>query len=237
MKDYIYAGTELELFSQAKNWKDYVRTVLKKYVQGDVLEVGAGIGTNTQLFSSLPYRSWTCLEPDGKLAEVLENSIHSNKIPYCQAQQGTIECLGNDQLFDLILYIDVLEHIEDDATELAKSVRHLKPGGIIAILSPAHQWLFTPFDASIGHYRRYNKRTIRCAVPNDVQIAKVFYLDCVGLLASLANKLLLKQSCPTLKQIRVWDNLMVPLSKILDPVFQNLIGKSIVLIGIKKNHV
>lgn len=236
MKDYVYTGTELELFSQAKNWKNYVRAVLKKYVQGDVLEVGAGIGTNTQLFSSLPYQSWTCLEPDSSLVEALEHSILVNKIPHCQVQHGTIECLENDQLFDLILYIDVLEHIEDDTTELAKSAQHLKPGGIIAILSPAHQWLFTPFDASIGHYRRYSKRTIRCAVPNDVQIAKVLYLDCVGLLASLANKLLLKQNCPTLKQIKMWDNLMVPLSKVLDPVFQNLIGKSIVLIGVRKNH-
>jgi hypothetical protein len=62
----------------------------------------------------------------------------------------------------------------------------------------------------------------------------MIYLDSVGLLASLANKMFLKQSQPTLKQIKLWDNLMVPLSKKLDPVLGHTLGKSLLLIG-KKN--
>ena len=37
----------------------------------------------------------------------------------------------------------------------------LRPGGHVVVLSPAHQWLFTPFDEAIGHHRRYTKATLR----------------------------------------------------------------------------
>ena len=42
-----YVGSELELFSEARNWKAYFSRVLAPYVRGQVLEVGGGIGSNT----------------------------------------------------------------------------------------------------------------------------------------------------------------------------------------------
>jgi hypothetical protein len=59
---------------------------------------------------------------------------------------------------------------------------------------------------------------------------KAFYLDSVGLLASAANRLLLKQSLPTARQIQVWDNFMVPCSRLLDPLTGYLAGKSVVAV-------
>ena len=40
--------------------------------------------------------------------------------------------------FDAILYIDVLEHIEDDRAEMARAAARLKPGGALIVLAPAH---------------------------------------------------------------------------------------------------
>lgn len=231
MKEYTYTGNELELFSQAKNWKNYVRSLIKEYVRGDVLEVGAGIGSNTILFRNVKYKSWFCLEPDSNLAETLEYSISSHKVANCYTQNGTIESLENSKRFDLILYIDVMEHIYDDKTEMLRACHRLNPGGNIVVLSPAHQWLFTPFDASIGHHRRYTKKTLKHIIPDVIEVTKFAYLDCVGLLASLGNKLILNQSQPTLKQIQLWDNVMVPLSRKLDPVISYSLGKSILLVG------
>lgn len=56
---------------------------------------------------------------------------------------GTLEALAA-LAFDTIIYIDVLEHIEDDREELNRAASHLRPGGHLIILSPAHQKLFTP---------------------------------------------------------------------------------------------
>ena len=58
----------------------------------------------------------------------------------------------------------------------------------------------------------------------------LFYLDSCGLLASVANRLLLSQSIPTTKQIGLWDSYMVPVSRLTDPLIGFSIGKS--LIGI-----
>ena len=56
------------------------------------------------------------------------------------------------------------------------------------------------------------------------------YMDCVGLLASLGNSLLLKASMPTQRQIRIWDDWMVPLSRCLDPILGHRLGKSILTV-------
>jgi phospholipid N-methyltransferase len=234
MSQFTYIGTELELFAQAENWKNYLRFLLRKYIKGHVLEVGAGIGSNTKLLSNFDYSKWLCLEPDPELFQVLEQAIAFNSIINCYAHNGTVDTLNERQVFDSIVYIDVLEHIPDDGGELIKASQHLKVDGNLIVLGPAHQWLFTPFDAAIGHYRRYNKQMLKAVVPDDIEIIKLAYLDCVGLLASLANKLLLKQSQPTLKQIKVWDKFMIPLSRRLDPAIGYRFGKSILLVGRKR---
>jgi hypothetical protein len=234
MSQFTYIGTELELFAQAKNWKNYIRFLLRQYIRGDVLEVGAGMGSNTKLLSHSQYSQWLCLEPDFELFQRLEQTIAANALINCDAQNGTVDSLNQGQVFDSILYTDVLEHIEDDGTEIIKAAQHLKVDGNLIVLGPAHQWLFTPFDAAIGHYRRYNKPMLKKILPEEIEIIKFVYLDCIGLLASLANKLVLKQSQPTLKQIKIWDQWMVPLSKKLDPATGYRLGKSILLVGRKR---
>ena len=124
----------------------------------------------------------------------------------------------------------MLEHIQEDAAELSRAAKHLLPGGRLVILSPAHQWLFTPFDARIGHFRRYNKRTLLATRPAGLELERICYLDCVGLLASLANRLLLRSAMPTRGQIGLWDGWMVPVSRVLDPLTGHAFGKSIVAV-------
>ncbi|MGB3403680.1 MAG: class I SAM-dependent methyltransferase [Microcoleaceae cyanobacterium] len=234
MTQLTYIGTELELFAQANHWKSYIVSLLNQYIQGDVLEVGAGIGSHTKLLTNTQYHHWLCLEPDLKLFQTLEKVIINNQIINCTAKAGTIEDIQTQTSFDTIIYLDVLEHIEADKKEVLNAAKHLKNNGSLIVLAPAHQYLFTPFDTAIGHYRRYNKQMLKAILPEDIEVIKLVYLDCVGLLASLANKLLLQQSQPTLKQIQLWDQLMVPLSIKLDPMIRNKLGKSILLIGKKR---
>ena len=234
MSQFTYVGKELELFAEAKNWKNYIRLLLRKYIKGDVLEVGAGMGSNTRLLCRSQYSKWLCLEPDNELFHALEQSIYLNAIINCYVQNGTVDSLNDEQFFDSILYIDVLEHIYNDQQEVIKASQHLKANGNLVILGPAHQWLFTPFDEAIGHYRRYSKPTLKAVLPDNIEVIKLVYLDCVGLLASLGNKLILKQSQPTLKQIKVWDRFMVPISRRLDPFLGYRFGKSILLVGRKR---
>jgi hypothetical protein len=66
-----------------------------------------------------------------------------------------------------------------------------------------------------------------------LRLVRVRYIDSIGLFASMANLLLLRQSMPTKRQIRFWDQWLIPLSKVLDPYLRFNIGKSIVAIWYK----
>lgn len=234
MDDFSYVGTELELFSQAHNWKSYYRELLQPYLGSRVLEVGAGIGGTTRLLCRPTHETWTCLEPDRRLAEQIEALHAAGQLPACcRTVVGTTADLDPAEEFDSILYMDVLEHIEHDREEVERVIPHLAPGGFLIVLAPAHNWLYTPFDAHIGHFRRYTRGTLQSAVGSALRCVSLRYLDSAGLFASLGNRLLLHSAMPTPKQIRVWDRLMVPISRLLDRVLAYRVGKSV--LGIWEN--
>lgn len=224
-----YVGTELELFAEAKNWKAYFARSVAGWVRGDVLEVGAGIGTNTTELYVSAVRSWLCLEPDASLAERAKTAVA--QLPNARVVVGTtVSALSSLERYDSVLYIDVLEHIEDDADELVRAAALLRPGGHLVVLCPAHQELYSELDRAVGHFRRYDARSLTACGPASLALEEVFYLDSVGMLASFANRALLKSGQPSLGQIKVWDRFMVPLSRWLDPCTGRRLGKSVVAV-------
>jgi 2-polyprenyl-3-methyl-5-hydroxy-6-metoxy-1,4-benzoquinol methylase len=230
MTEFRYVGSELELFAVAKNWKSYWRQQIRPFLRGDILEVGAGIGSNTAVLDPGDEGRWVCLEPDPNLFDQLRKTLDKARaIRSHEVICGTLQTLA-DQQFDTIIYIDVLEHIEHDREELDRATKHLRSGGHLVILSPAHQCLFSRFDAAIGHFRRYSRSMLRDISPPCLKLVRSRYLDSVGLLASAANLLLLWQPMPTGRQIRFWDQWMVPVSRVLDGCFGYRIGKSIIAV-------
>lgn len=226
-----YIGNELELFDKAKNWKNYYGNIIKPFLKGDVMEVGAGIGATTRSLCDGTQNKWVCLEPDAELAKLITDKQQKKELPpCCELRVGTLEHQPIEELFDAVIYIDVIEHIENDGAELLRAKKHLKKGGHLIILVPAHQWLYSPFDEAIGHFRRYNKLMLKKAVPDGLTQLKLNYMDSVGFMASVANKLFLKQSYPTQQQVLFWDSTLVPLSKFSDVITFNSFGKS--LLGI-----
>lgn len=226
--DYAYSGHELDLFAQARHWKAYWRPYALQFVHGDVLEVGAGLGSNTRILCNEKVHRWVCLEPDPRLAARLHDSLRC--LPEAgryEAIRGTLADLAAHERFDTILYLDVLEHIEDDKAELRRAADRLRPHGTLLILSPAHEWLFSAFDAALGHYRRYTKVELAEAVPHGLTPELLLYLDSVGLLASLVNRYFLKSRMPTAAQIKFWDAILVSCSRWLDPLLAHSVGKSV----------
>ena len=145
MSTFDYIGSELDLFAAATNWKRYVRRRVAKYLGDRVLEVGAGFGGTTRVLADSRHELWLCVEPDVALSARLQESIDRQALPsWCEVRLGTIESVRPEERFHTILYMDVLEHVEDDAAEVARASTRLLPGGHLVILSPAHQRLFTP---------------------------------------------------------------------------------------------
>ena len=227
MSEFVYAGSELHIFEHAHNWKSYFASMLAPYLRGDVLEVGAGIGANTKMLESHAER-WVCLEPDSQLLQELVERLPASGRR--EAVAGTLSALDPARRFDAIVYIDVIEHINDDAGEMRRASSRLKEGGRLIVLAPAHQWLYTPFDKKIGHHRRYTKQSLNAITPPGVHLDSLLYIDSAGLVASMANRFLLRSEMPTSTQIQMWDRRLIPISRRLDRLLGYRLGKSVVAI-------
>jgi SAM-dependent methyltransferase len=232
-----YIGTELELFKLAYNWKKYWKSFIVDFAKGDILDVGFGMGSNIDIVFNNEISQYVGLEPDLNLLQLYRSNIHKTKINRVNLINGTLLSLKKDTYFDLIMYIDVLEHILDDYEEIERAAKHLKPGGSIFILAPAHNFLYSYFDDEVGHYRRYNKRIadnlFQYISPAMVE-SKLIYLDSLGALASLMNRFILRQKKIKISQIIFWDKILIPLSRVVDFITNYSVGKSILMIYTKK---
>jgi SAM-dependent methyltransferase len=226
-----YLGGELDLFALAVNWKQYVKSAIGHYLVGDVLEVGAGIGGTTSALHDGSARRWVCLEPDENQARQLREMAAGRwKTAAPLVVVGSLRTFAERPSFDCVVYMDVLEHIEDDAGEVKMAARLLRAGGRLVVLSPAHPWLFSAFDHQIGHLRRYTKNMLQALQPPGCVEEKLLYLDSLGLFLSLGNALLLRKALPSPSQIAVWDRVFVPGSRVLDRMLGGRFGKSVLAV-------
>lgn len=62
-----------------------------------------------------------------------------------------------NEIFDLVLALDVIEHIDDDRAAVKEFYRVLKPGGRLIITVPAFQFLWSEHDQAVHHMRRYTR--------------------------------------------------------------------------------
>jgi hypothetical protein len=212
-----YVGQELEIFKNAIKWRNYWSNFINSEIKGNVLEVGSGMGTITNELSASDFKSWVSIEPDYSLLTMTNPESSIKRKEY----------------FDTILYIDVLEHIKNDKAEIHAISSSLKIGGSIIVLSPAFNFLFNDFDLSVGHYRRYNKKSLLNLLPEGFTVKKIKYLDTLGFVLGLLNKLFLKKSTPSNFQIKFWDTFLIPISKYVDLLTFNYVGKSIILVATK----
>jgi len=227
---YQYPGQELKLFEEARNWKKYLSAQIRPFISGKVLEVGAGISETTPFMISEQVTQWTCLEPDEHLFNTIRHKISRRELPvYCKARKGTLEDLETGEKFDTIIYIDVLEHIEEDKAEVAKAISHLNEDGHLVILSPAFQFLYNPFDRAVGHHRRYTKSTLRNVMKSgNLAEKKLIYLESWGTILIFFNRFLFRKTYPSKFTVSFWDRFFIPLSKITDKLLLHSFGKSII---------
>src|SRR3989338_4848416 len=96
-----------------------------------------------------------------------------------QVVHGSAERIPfGDRSFDLILALDVIEHIEDDRRALQEIYRVLKPGGVAIIFAPAFNLLWGVSDELSNHYRRYTIKELRKKIrESGFEIARLSYFN------------------------------------------------------------
>ena len=224
MKIVQYDGFELEHFDSAKNFRKYQISLIKKFIKGKFLEVGAGKGGLIPFYKKF-VKDITILEPEIKLFRILKKKYSSKEI---KIKNQTIKNVKTK--FDIIIYYDVLEHIKHDLNEIKFAEKKLNKNGYLIFSVPAYQAFYSSFDKSVGHYRRYNKKNfIKLEKKIGLKIEKLVYYDSMGFLFLVLNKLLSLKQTNLKNKIYIW-NLLMPISKLIDFLTFNKFGKSLLCV-------
>ena len=182
-----YPGAELENFDKASIWRKYIFLKIRKFIKGDVLEVGAGIGSFTKNYSHL-VKKITLSEIDGDNLSVIIKKFKDTKFNFTSEETKNL-----NQTFDTIMYLNVLEHIKDDIGEIEKAFSKLNKNGNLIILVPAHNELYSKFDEAIGHHRRYKVDFFSKVNIKNSKLQKLEYLDSTGYFLYYLNKMFFKE--------------------------------------------
>ena len=228
-KDIDYDGWELSFFDLSKNFRKYQFDLIKEFISGKVAEIGPGNGILLEYYVD-HCDKLDLFEPDKNLFSKLSYKFSNHKkITVINDELNT-----SSNIYDVILYLDVLEHIEDYEKEILKAHNALKKGGYLLINVPAFQFLYSDFDKDVGHFRRYSKKDITNLCSNyNLEINKLKYYDSIGFFLSFLSKMTRSNYKKNFeKKIKIWDSL-IPFSRILDKIFISYFGKSL-LIVIKK---
>ena len=144
--------------------------------------------------------------------------------------------ISNDKIskinkkFDTILYLHVLEHIEDDVEELKSVYKRLKDKGNLIIIVPRHQKLYSNFDKSIGHFRRYELNFFQLDLVN-LKRKVLISIDSLGYILYFLNKLFFKdEKLPSKLKIFIWDKIFTPFTIVIDFLTRYKFGKCIIAV-------
>jgi SAM-dependent methyltransferase len=123
-----------------------------------ILEVGAGTGSNLAMLQG--FGQLEAIEPDGAARALASRrggfAVGGGLLP----DQIDLP----DRRYDLVVLLDVLEHVEDDHNSLRVLRDKLAPGGRMVLTVPAAPWLWSAHDVAHHHKRRYTAPMFRSAI-------------------------------------------------------------------------
>jgi len=227
--DIALERTLEELDSNALNYNEWLRTLVAPAATGNVIELGAGMGT----FSLALLRTAdhvVAVEPSDRGSVALIAATRENdRVTPVHGYASDAARLGP---FDGAVMSNVLEHIEDDAGTLRELFAMVRPGGCVAVYSPAFELLMSNFDREIGHVRRYRKRELTVKFEQaGFEIADARYVNLPGFFAWLLVSRVLRRRPTHSRLTRIYDRRVVPITKWIESHVRPPFGQSVLVIG------
>jgi SAM-dependent methyltransferase len=226
-----YFGKDLEAMSFAKNYHKWILTEFSPYLGSSVAEVGAGMGGFSTLLLETDIRSLVAFEPSQNMYPLLQEAL--SKDTRARTVNDFFGRTTTGEHFDSIVYVNVLEHIEDDASELSNARDSLNPQGHLLIFVPALPWLYSEIDRQVGHYRRYVKKDlVELTQQSGFFVVDARYFDIAGILPWYINFVLLKNPFST-GSVSLYDRIVVPVMRLMEGLVPLPVGKNVLLVARK----
>jgi 2-polyprenyl-3-methyl-5-hydroxy-6-metoxy-1,4-benzoquinol methylase len=209
------------------NYLAWIADLIRPHLGQFVLEVGAGIGSITRLYADGRRVVATDLSADC-VATMEERFAGSPNITVLRSDLR--EAIDRGELYDSIVMINVLEHIEDDAGAVALLTQRLKPGGNLVVYVPALNGLYGAWDRKVGHFRRYSKWRLRAiAAEAGSPLTELRYVNALAIPAWIAfsrTDVVRTQA----RSLSLWDRIGVPMSRAIETRFRPPIGLNILAV-------
>lgn len=137
-----------------------------------ILDVGCGTGSTLKELEKFGYAIGVDISEEAVKFCKLRGCVNVYKV------EEKKRLFFEDDTFDLITALDMIEHIDDDCAALAEYYRIIKKGGILLVTVPAYDFLWGPHDEVNDHKRRYIAKELRNKVEKTgFTVKKMTYFD------------------------------------------------------------
>jgi len=243
MQDGFNSNTDKSGFStmssSIENADNYVAWILSKFkphIGKSLLEIGTGFGNFRKHIGDVDQFVSIDISEDSILRARTEDPS-GKYLTADVTSEDFIERIGGPELFETIMLVNVLEHLENPDAGLRNIFTALKPGGRILILVPALQALYTDLDKLAGHYVRFDKKGLKQLVlRTGFLISTIEYFNPIGGLGWWINGFAKHNDLDSKSvnsQIELFDKYIIHVSKLMNYLTKGFFGQSLICIAKK----
>lgn len=237
---FAYPGAELEAMDFAYNYHRWIFDIFKPFLGQHLLEVGAGLGSFSQLIlAHHNCQTLSLVEPSNEMYETLTaNSKQWSTNTHVDTYHGTFAeaaLVIKAGAIDSIIYINVLEHIAADEEELERIHSTLSDRGRAFVFVPALPWLYGVFDERVGHVRRYRKQELEEKLSRaGFQTVVSTYFDLPGIVPWWLKYCLLRSASMESGAVKLYDRFIVPAARRIESIVPPPLGKNLIMVAEKR---
>ena len=194
-KDYQAGATNDHFWFKAKS--ELIHALMVQGAKGSSLKIlNVGVGTGDDVPILARFGTIYVLDIDQKALDLVDASYVIEK------RQGDACLLPYaNEMFDMVVSFDVMEHVEHDQKMVDEINRVLKKNGTYIFTVPAYNWLYSAHDRVLNHYRRYNRTMIHALLSKFENIrlgSWFFFLFFPAVVKRLLNKKSVQSEVPQL---------------------------------------
>jgi SAM-dependent methyltransferase len=212
----------------ARNYFAWQGDLIRSQPGRRVLEIGCGTGNFTEML--LNREAVVAIDKEPECVDRLKHRYAGQRNVQAFVCDAATDALAKFSVFapDLCICLNVLEHVEADATLLRRVKNILVRGGAMALIVPAFPALYGPIDRNLGHFRRYTRRSVHgIASACGFRVKRLRYMNAIGAFGWWANARIFRREAQSEAQIKFFDRYMAPVASRVESLLPPPFGQSI----------